>query len=230
MPDWLPTRDTSILPFALNLSGRVSAEPGAFGFSVAEAAALAGDVAAYQAALAVALTPSTRTKTSVAGKDQLKGRLVATLRAAARRIRADPRVSSTQRTDLGLPIYPAGRRPVPPPATPPTLNLLVSAPLTQIVRIADLADPSKRGRPAGAFAAQVYAWVAPSPGNTPPPDLEQWRNQGVAKKNTFAVHFGQTDVGRQAFVVARWFNAKGQYGPVSASISAVVTGSLSAAA
>lgn len=230
MADWLPTRDTALLPWAQNFSARISAAPTTYGFTVPEATSLAGYVTAYNSALATALTPATRTRTTVEAKDLAKAQLVAVIRSFSRRLQANPAVTSLQRTDLGLPIYSNSRTPIPAPSTPPTLNLVASGQLTQLVRIADINEPNKRTKPAGVFAAQVYSWVAQMPGQTPPADIELWRCEGVAKRGEFSVDYTQADVGKQAFVAAQWFNSRGEYGPVSATVSAVVTGSLSAAA
>lgn len=222
MSKWLPSRDTQLLPFAQNFSAKITASPTSFGLTTADATSLAAAVTAYDSALATALNPTTRTKSTIAAKDLAKAQMVAIVRSQAKRIQANPSVTAVQKTDLGLPIYPATRTPVPPPGTKPLVNLISTQSRGHVIRLADILTPDKRARPAGVAAAEVYSFVLATPGQEPPQDLEGWRFEGLATKPEFEVDYDAADVGKTAVIVARWTNAKGQPGPVSTPITGTI--------
>lgn len=222
MAKWLPSRDTALLPFAQSFSARVTAGAASLGFTPAEATALANLVTAYQSALSTALSPLTRTKTAVENKDLAKAQLVATIRSFARRIQANPAVTSTQKLEIGLPVHKTTPTPVPPPTTKPLLTIAGrGGNLGLTLRIADETTPDRRAKPRGVAGAEVYTYV-PKEGEAPPEDLEQWRYEGTARTGIFTADFNPADDGKMAYVRAVWVSTRGASGPVSGTVSARV--------
>jgi hypothetical protein len=218
MADFLPTADSDLLAFAQNFSTKITATPTAYGLIAGDATALAALVTTFSSALATALTPATRTAVTVASKDTARSVLVTELRSLAKRVQATPTVTAAQRTELGLPVHDAVPTPVPAPATTPLVNLMLVGSRTHTIRIVDETTPTKRARPAGAVGAEIFSFV----GATPPADLEGWRYEGQATNSEFIVDYDAADVGKSATIVARWFNRKGQTGPVSNPITGTV--------
>lgn len=223
--DWLPSKDALLLSFATNFSAKITAAPTSYGLVAADATALAALVTAYTTAYNTSVTPSTRTKTTVAAKNVAKAQLVASLRSLAKRIQANPAVTAPQKTDLGLPIHSTGPTPNPAPSTSPMVAVLQRGIRSHIISIRDIANQDKRGKPPGVAGAEIYSIVPASATTAPdqlPSDLEDWRFEGIATKGEFVVDYKGDDVGKTAYIVARWFNNKGEAGPISAPINANV--------
>ena len=218
MADFLPSTDPALSTWASNFSSKITATPTAYGLLAADATSLATLTSAFTASLATASNPATRTAVSVASKDTAKVSLVADIRSLARRIQATSTVTAAQKTELGLPIHSPIPTPVPAPSTRPLVNLLDTGGKSHLIRLADETTPNKRARPVGAAGAEVYSFI----GETPPQDLEMWRFEGQATKADFVVDYTNADVGKTATIVARWYNRKGETGPVSNPITGTV--------
>lgn len=228
MSSFLPSREAQLAPYLQNMSAKISAAPTTYGLVAADATALATLVTAFVSALATATNPTTRTKGTIAAKDTAKAQVVATVRVLAKRIQANPAVTAQMKTDLGLPVHAVVPTPQPPPTSSPALIIVSIKPRAHIIRIADENTPNKRARPKGTFGAEVYSYVG-DPADAPA-DLELWRFEGQATKAEFEVDYGGADVGKTALIVARWYNRKGETGPVSLPVNATVAGSAAQAA
>jgi hypothetical protein len=218
MADFLPSKDQDLDAWATNFSARITLAPTTYGLVAGDATALATLVTGFSSALATATNPVTRTAGTVAAKDTARAVLVADIRSLARRIQAFPSVTAQQKADLGLPIHDAVPTPVPPPATKPIVTILEKDNKVHVIRLADETTPNKRARPVGTSGAEVYSFVGPNP----PGDLEGWRFEGIASRSDFDVDFNSDDVGKVATIVARWFNRKGEVGPVSNPITGTI--------
>ncbi len=221
MADFIPSVDAQLLAFAQNFSTKISGTPLVFGLVAADATNLATQVSAFSSALTTATTPGTRTAVTVAAKETARTTLVADLRSLARRVQATLTVTVAQKTDLGLPIRDVVPSPVPAPATKPALDLRGIDRQSHLILIADETTPTRRARPAGAIGAEVYAFIG-APGATPPADLKHWEYMGLASKSEFTVSYEAADANKQAVIVARWVNRRGESGPVSNPITGSV--------
>jgi hypothetical protein len=189
--NWLPSRDATLLQFAINFSQKVNLSPASYGLSSADAAAVAGLLASYSASYSAATNPATRTKSAIVGKDVAKKALAAEIRVLAKRVQCNPAVGVQQRTDLGLPIA-AAPSPIPAPAASPyccspLVNLKSIRGRSHAIRLADAAAPTRRAKPAGVHGAEIYSFVAAGPGDAPPENLENWRFEGLATRTEFRV-------------------------------------------
>ena len=218
---YLPSRDEELSTWAGNYSSKITATPVAYGLLAADATALAALVASFNTALGAATNPATRTAVTVASKDTAKVALVADIRSLARRIQATPSVTAAQKTELGLTVHDEVPSPVPPPATRPLVAVMSTAARMINIRLSDETTPTRRARPTGTSGAEVYSFV-PTASEAPPADLENWRFEGMATRSDFAVDFNAADIGKSATIVARWFNRKGETGPVSNPITGTI--------
>jgi hypothetical protein len=222
MASFIPTKDAELLAWVTNFSTLITATPTAFGLVAADATTLAGLVTAYSTALTAATNPATRTQVKVAAKDVAKAGLVADVRALARRIQGTTSVTPEQKLSLGLPVHKTSQTPIPPPVTRPVVTL-VGQPFqrTVTIRLVDETTPTKKAKPFGVDGAEVYSYV-PTASENPPADLEQWRFEGIATRSEFQAGFNVGDVGKTAYVCARWFNPRGQAGPASDDVVATI--------
>ncbi|HEY8666511.1 MAG TPA: hypothetical protein VIL86_07600, partial [Tepidisphaeraceae bacterium] len=196
---YLPSRDEDLLAFLVNFSALITLSPTAFGLLAGDAVSLAALVSAFQTALGISSTPSTRTSVSVASKDTARAVVTADARSLAKRIQATPTVTAAQKISLGLTVADGVVSSVARPATMPVCTLVENVDRTHTIRLVDETTPTRRARPAGSAGAEVYSFVA-DPGQTPPADLEAWRFEGLATKSQFSVSYNGGDVGKVAYI------------------------------
>ncbi len=218
MADFVPHKDAELLGWSQNLSSLISAQPTDYGLVAADATNLASLFAAFDSALTTATTPSTRTSVTVASKDTSKAALTAECRSLAKRIQATPTVTAAQKLELGLPLHDPVPTPVSPPNTKPSIALRGIDRQSHLLLISDETTPSKRARPVGAIGCEIYATTEA----TPPADLRHWEYMGLASKSDFTVNYEATDANKQATIVGRWINRKGEAGPVSNPITGTI--------
>jgi hypothetical protein len=219
---YLPRRDHDLASWADNFSGRVAASPTDYGLTAAEVADLAARVSAYNARLATASEPATRTVVTVADKNAARERLVADIRLLARKIQATPTITPERKIALGLNVPGHCPSPVPPPATRPVLMLAGIVGNRHLIRISDAATPTRRSKPADTAGAEVFVYV----GENPPADLKQWQYRGLATSAFYQIEYSADEPDGPATLVARWINRKGQPGPISDPITARIAATI----
>ena len=106
------SKDSVFAAGSANFATKISASPISFGLSAAQATAYAALNSSFQTAYSTSLTPSTRTKSSVAAKDGSRVPLRQMASDLGKIIDGSP-VTNAQRIDLGLAVRPT---PAPRPA------------------------------------------------------------------------------------------------------------------
>ncbi len=155
MADWVKSNDADLQAQAVQFSTYLTANAVALGLVALDATTLAGFVTTFTTKLALVAAEATKTKVAVADKDTAKAVLVADLRSLGRRIQANPVVTDTQKTALGLPIHDTGHSPVPVPVTRPVVSIIGVAQTDVAVRAVDETTPLSRSKPAGAVGPPI---------------------------------------------------------------------------
>ncbi len=227
MPDWINRTDGGLVPQSQDFSGKISATPTTYGLVAADATALASDVTAYVNAFDAATDPATRTRVTIETKDTAKDVLIARMRSYGRRIQANPAVTSAQKVALGLNVRNTPPTPTPVPGTRPVMTVVSSMGRSVKSRIADETTPNKRSKPANVTEAEIFTFV----GAESPADISAWTYQGQASKTAFDVTFpASVASGAKVWICARWCNRRGEPGPLSIPVFAILTGIVAQAA
>ena len=154
---FIPAKDADFLAFGSNYSTLISAQPLLYSLTVPIATLLATKQAAYAAAYAMAVDPTTRGGAAVLGKDLSRRDLEGYIRLTARTVQGAPGVTAAQRFALGLTVRGSGSKPVPAPATAPSLDIISAVGRTVKIRLHDAASPGRRGKLPGAAGASASA-------------------------------------------------------------------------
>ena len=211
---WPPSKDLDFLTAAQDFLAKITLSPTTYGLLAADATALSPIVANLTVQMGLVMDPATKTKVTVMGKKVAKAQTAASLRALANRVQANNTVSASNKIALGLPVHSLVPTPVPVPVTRPMLNIIANGQAQLTVRIVDETTPTRRAKARGSIGAQVYTFVG-TIGTTPPADLKLWVFEGMSTKTDFQISYAPADAGKQAFIVARWLNSKGETGPTS---------------
>jgi hypothetical protein len=208
---FIPSREAEMDNWINNFKTLIAAGPATYGLTAPEAASITAAYNAWHAAYLAATNPTTRTKATVATKNEQKMNVLLVVRGFAATIQANKAVGDALKIGLGLRPHDAQPTPVPPPSTYPLLTLTGMGTGTQKVRVADQETPTKRARPAGTVGVLVFRAVGPAPVTDP----EGARFLGFVTKAEFESTFSPSDNGKTATYFARWTNSKGELGPWS---------------
>lgn len=218
--DFIPTKDAELLAWSANFSAMITADPTEYGLTAPQATAYAALHAAFAAALETATEPSTRTRGTVAAKDDARAPLKAMARELARIANAYPPITNQQRIDLGLNPRDAEPTPINPPTVSPVLEVVSAVGRTLKIRLRE-ANSDRRGKPAGVDGATLFSFV----GAEPPADIALWKFEGSTTRTSFDVEFPPTvAAGSQVWLTAFWFNPRSQSGPACAPVTAFLAG------
>ena len=215
---FFPNTDSGALAWAQHFSSMISLSPITYGLVAGDAAAFAALVADYQTALAVC-EPTIRNKASTAAKKSARAALKLSASRLASIIGGQSTVNDAQKIALGLTVR-GKPSPIPAPGNPPELDIISVTGRTVKIRVHNNVT-MKRALPAGVSGWTLFSFV----GATAPGDLTAWTFQGNSSKTVTDVTFPATaTAGAAVWLLAFWYNGKGQSGPACAPVNAYLGG------
>ncbi len=245
-PVFQPSRDADLLAWSVNFSTKITATPTAYGLTSIQAGGYAALHTAFATAYATATNPNTNSKQATAAKDQAKAALLTARNGAkelVRVVQAFPTITNAQRTELGLRIPSASPTPIPAPASAPEFSIVSTIGRTVRVRLRDIDNPDRRGKPVGAEGATVLMYVgeaaptstpdAPTsaPTSIPPADPSAWVFLVNTSKTLIDLDIpANVAAGAKVWLTAFWFNNRKQTGPAATPQSTRISDGLAQAA
>jgi len=216
MPTLPPLAESALNSWAANFDQRINADPESYGLSPEQAAQFTAAAGIFQTALALAITPATRTIGTVARKNEAK-KIVRRLAARLiKRISATFTVSDEARLDLGLNVKNAPTA-IPAPATRPQLVVRPDG----TIRLFDESVPSRRGKPPGVQGAAIFTAILPHTAPAPR-GLDEVRLALLATRSRFQLPIPPAADTLKLYVLARWYNERGEMGPISTLASTTI--------
>lgn len=230
VPEFPPSKDSSLLTWSSNFSTKITATPTAFGLDAAQATAYAALHTGYNTNYNRAVNPNTNSKAAIAAKNVAKNNLLygpGGAWALVNIVQAFPGTTDDERAELGLRIPDAGPTPVPAPATAPDLSVLALLGRTVKLRLRDQENPDRRGKPTGVQGSTLLYFV----GETAPADPAAWLFAMNTSKTLFDFEIpASVAAGAKVWLTAFWFNNKKQPSPAATPESLRVSEGLSQAA
>jgi hypothetical protein len=216
--DLFGRRDAEALADLQTFAQGIAAAPGTYQVSVADATAITNSVDAFAAGLADSRDPATRTKITVAVKDELRASCEQLCRQFSMLIKYNAGISDADKLAIGIKPVNNTRTPRHVAGTSPLLNILLNTPGEQSLRYADSTTPDSAAKPAGAVSIQIYRAIAEAP--IADPDLASF--YGNFTRNPVAASFSAADRGKIATYYARWQGKRGDVGPWSLPVSMAI--------
>ena len=215
---FFPNTDAGALAWAQHFSSMINLSPITYGLVAGDATSFAALVANYQTDLA-ACEPTIRNKASTAAKKSARVALKLSASQLANIIAGQSTVNDAQKIALGLTVRGKPSR-IPAPDNPPELDIVSVTGRTVKIRVHNNVT-MKRALPAGVSGSTLFSFV----GATPPGDMTAWTFQGNSSKTVTDVTFGATaPAGAAVWLIAFWYNSKGQRGPACAPVSTYLAG------
>ena len=110
--------------------------------------------------------------------------------------------------------------PVPPPESFPVGTVDFSVRLQHSISFYDQASAHSNAKPEGVTGCEVFLKVD----SDAPKSVDEMHFQGTCSASPFVVKFDASKAGKTAYYWLRWVNRKGETGPWSNTISAMVVG------
>ena len=215
---YIPNSDSGFAAWADNFVTLIAAAPATYGLEAADAAALSAQQTIWDAAYALCLSPSTKTKVAVADKDGEKVTHLQICRSYAAQIRANAGVSDPDKAALGLTIPDPTPTPVPPPTTAPVLNIPLIGSLVHMMTIVDVLTPTLKAKPQGVAGCIIHYKDGASPATDPAGASLLL----LATKSDNILSVADGTIGQIRTYWGQWYNRKGEIGPMGAACHAVI--------
>lgn len=209
---YIPNTDGALDTWALNFSTLITATPATYGLGSGDAVTIAGVYTTWHASFLSATNPGTKTKTTVAAKNTARVNLLAICRPYATMVSNNAGVSSADKTTLGVNPRTSVPTPISAPTSRPVLTFINATPLASHLRYSDsVAGPLVKSKPYGVIGLQFFGKTS-STAITDPALLPYFQQQPTSP---FTASWESGDVGKTAYVAARWITRKGLVGPWS---------------
>jgi hypothetical protein len=224
--DFIPPVESEFVTWSTNFNARITATPTAFNLTTLQATAYGTAHDAFVTAYDAANNDGTRTPSAVISKNDAKKVLIDNARMLARIIQAAPSVTNTQKSDLGLTVH-SVHAPIPAPAHAPGLVIEGVSGNTVRIRLIDIENPMRRGKPDGVESAGIFSFV----GAAAPTEESAWNYEGNATRTVINVVFPPaTAPGAKVWFTAYWINPRAQKGPSAIPVGTNIAGGAAMAA
>lgn len=218
MPDYIPSKEVDLVPWALNAQTVLSAAPTDYGLDAGQVSSFASLRVAFKNAWDTANDPGTRTPVAVAAKDTAKADMLFSIRQLAQIARKYPLITDELLSDAGFTVPDPTPTPVPAPTSAPVLAEFDHSPLTISLRFRDNVLSNPRSKPQGAIAMQLYYKT----GDTPPASIDDCVFAGQFSKIPCQVNFAPAAGGMQVHFIGRWVTRRGLTGPSSDTLELTI--------
>ncbi len=121
---------------------------------------------------------------------------------------------------MGLNIKQNGHKPVPVPTSCPVGNVDFSVRLKHTINYTDEATPRSKAKPAGVHGCKVWTKIDGSA----PVEASELDYLATNTSSPFSTTFEGKNAAKNVYYWLRWVNTRGEPGPWSRNISAMVAG------
>lgn len=216
-----PNREADLVTWSGNFNTKIGVAGPDYGLTPAQTAEYGMLHDAFIAAYTVANDPATRSPMNIALKNDCKQALLANIRLLAGIIQSFPGTTNAKRIDLGLPVRGTEPTPIPVPAKAPQVLIQSVDGRAVRLRLVDVDNPIRRGKPAGVSGAAIFSYI----GATPPGELAEWTFELNSGKTVVDLEFPATvAAGTTVYLTAFWFNPRKQAGPIADPVSTNLPG------
>lgn len=218
----IPTRDVLLVQWAANADAKLTASPGTWGYTPAQAVSFNGVAQAYidaYNAMMQAREDGTRSESLTAVRDTAKLEFLNVARPLYAAVQASKTISDADKILLGVHVRDTEPTPEPVPAFAPLASIVAVDGNTVTLRLRDAQSPDSKRRPIATLGASVFSFV----GAEAPSDPAAYKFEGITGKTRVDVTFPPTVTpGTTVWLTAFWFNGSKQTGPACNPISAVL--------
>lgn len=221
MPDYIPKSDANFDIWQLSLVQIISDNKVAWGIPDEDIQRITTSQAPWMSAFAKASIRHNRTSADVQAKHDCREAYDDVIRGfVAQWLSNNIKVTDSDRERMGLTVRSDSHTPVPVPDSIPVATIDFSVRWQHTVNYVDADSPRSKAKPLGVFGCEI--WI--KTGDEPPKDSSELRYLTTCTRTPFKITFEGADVGKTAYYWLRWVNRRGQQGPWSSMVSAMIVG------
>jgi len=221
MPDFIPQNDAEFNLWQLSLTDIIEPNLTLWNINPDDYSALKATQNAWITAFTKASNKQNRTRADVQSKDDAHDTYVKALRQFnAQWLSNNTRVLNSDRERMGLTVKQGTHKPVPVPATSPVGMVDFSVRLRHTINYTDEATPRSKAKPAGVHGCEIWTKIDGSA----PMDASELDYLATNTSSPYSVTFEGKNAAKNVYYWLRWVNTRGEPGPWSRTISAMVAG------
>jgi hypothetical protein len=218
--DFIPRPDAEFNVWQGNLVSLIEGNTEAWGIPAEDFTALTAGQTAWTTAFTKASNKQNRSAADVRAKDDARELYEKSLRTfVAQWLASNSKVTDSDRERMNITVRSAVRTPVSVPVTTPVGTIDFSVRQQHSLYFVDSATNGK-AKPEGVHGCEI--WMK-NGGEAPKTDAD-FSYVGIDTKSPYVISFTVSDIGKLVYYRMRWINKRGQTGPWSSTISAVVGG------
>ena len=169
-------------------------------------------------AYGVYIDPSKRTRRVVQEKNDARKGYEPALRTFIQgQLMHNPKVTDADRRNMGLPVYDRTPTPAAPPSTRPELEIDFSQIARHILRVRD-SESKSAGKPAHVIGFEIWRRT----GGSNEPAYEEMQLVEQATRSPHTLEYASAERSEIVWYALRWVNTRGEKGPWSEIVSAII--------
>lgn len=221
MADYMPQSDAIFNGWQGELLTVVEPNLSVWGISETDFGVVKSKQSIWTTAYAKTVNKQNRTAADVLARDEAGDDYKKTIRNfVAQWLASNPRVSDVERLRMGLTVKTGTRTLTPVPTTFPIGTIDFSVRLQHSISYYDEASAHSNAKPAGIHGCEIYMKVD----GDAPKDVSELDYVGTCTASPYTVKFDDAKVGKTIYYRLRWVNTRGEAGPWSTIINALVMG------
>ncbi|MDD4991952.1 MAG: hypothetical protein PHR83_06955 [Paludibacter sp.] len=221
MSDYIPKTDAEYNVWQFNLIALLSENATAWGISAEVITSLKASQTRWTTAYDKTSNKQNRTTADVITKNEAGEDFTKEIRDVVQQwLVRNPKVTDADRARLGITVRTNTHTPVPPPSTFPVGSVDFSLRLQHSISFYDQASAHSNAKPEGVSGCEIYLKVD----GEAPKSVEEMNFQGTCTASPLVVKFESAKAGKTAWYWLRWVNRKGETGPWSTVVSAMIVG------
>jgi hypothetical protein len=216
--DYIPASDGKFLVWVKTLFTAVEQNATLWNIDPANFAQILIMITAFETALSKAENPN-RGKADVKAKNDARDALKKAVRKFAKEhLTFNSSISNEERERIGLPVYKTGRTPSPVAKDAPDTDIDTSQVGRLTVHFFERGSSHKKGKPEGQHGAEIVWLVS----DTPPTRWDELIHSGIDTNSPYTLVFENDQRGKTVYFAIRWENTRGEKGPWSSIMSAII--------
>jgi uncharacterized protein YnzC (UPF0291/DUF896 family) len=217
--DFIPTIESQFYTWQGTLLNYMSAHAGLWGITEADWARLSALQSDYLAKYAIAENPATRTSAAILAKNKARNAYIKEIRLLVKsHITYNLVVTDEDRKDMGLPIHKTTRTPAQVALTYPEFHIDSGTIRRLIIHFYDQGQKKTKAKPPGQHGAEIRWAIS----DVPVIDVSELLHSSFDTHTPFTLEFQGHECGKTVYFCLCWENTRGQKGPWSKIISAVI--------
>jgi hypothetical protein len=216
---FIPRKDNEFLVWTKNFLHYLSATYTHFNFPKEDYDQLAEQNEDFAEKLETAEAPETRTKAAVKAKDEARKILEKNLQQKIKEyLTYNHLVTDEDRDNMGLPIHKTTRTPSPVATTYPDFDVDSGTIRRLTVHYYDQGQKKSKAKPDGQHGAEICWAILDSP----PLNISDLVNSFFDTRTPLTLEFEESQRGKRVYFCLRWENTRGEKGPWSEIVSAII--------